>query len=188
MSDIQALHRSLSILQHVDVGLVVLDRNYQIQLWNRFMENHSGIRTHTVMGQSLFEVLNDVDEAWLRRKAESVFLLNNRSYVSWKESAHLTRFASYRPITSQSESMYQNLSIIPLPEANGDVEHVCLIIYDMTDIALDEQALNRANDELERLSRTDGLTGLLNRRSWEEELLAELKQGVQGVFKLSDRG
>ena len=176
MSDVEALHRSLSILQHVDVGLVVLDRDFRIQLWNRFMENHSGIRTHTVMGQSLFTMLNDIDEAWLRRKAESVFLLNNRSYVSWKECSHLTRFASYRPITSQSESMYQNLSIIPLPEPNGAVEHVCLIIYDMTDIALDEQALNNANDELERLSRTDGLTGLLNRRSWEEELLAEMKR------------
>ena len=35
-------HRILDILQTIDVGLVVLDHNYQITLWNGFMENHSG--------------------------------------------------------------------------------------------------------------------------------------------------
>lgn len=176
MSEVNGLHRSLAILQHVDVGLIVLDREYRIQLWNRFMENHSGQRTHKVMGKSLFHVLPDINEPWFRHKSESVFLLNNRAYVSWRETPHLTQFASYRPITSQSETMYQNLSIIPLPEPNGSIEHICLIIYDMTEIALDEKQLNQANEELDRLSRMDGMTQLLNRRSWEEELLGELKR------------
>lgn len=38
-------HRILDILQTIDVGLVVLDHDYKITLWNGFMENHSGYVT-----------------------------------------------------------------------------------------------------------------------------------------------
>ncbi len=34
-------HWLMEILQTIDVGLVVLDRNYRVKLWNSFMENHS---------------------------------------------------------------------------------------------------------------------------------------------------
>merc|ERR1712000_460108 len=37
------IHWLMDILQNIDVGLVVLDRNYDIQLWNGFMESHSGL-------------------------------------------------------------------------------------------------------------------------------------------------
>ena len=32
--------------------------------------------------------------------------------------------------------MYQNSSIIPLESIDGSVKHICLIIYDVTDIAV----------------------------------------------------
>jgi diguanylate cyclase (GGDEF)-like protein len=56
------------------------------------------------------------------------------------------------------------------------VEHVCLMLYDATDAALDERALQSANEELDRLGRTDGLTGLYNRRAWEHHLQTEFKR------------
>ena len=45
MSDLfdnSELHWLLDIVQSIDVGVVVLDREYRIQVWNSFMENHSG--------------------------------------------------------------------------------------------------------------------------------------------------
>jgi len=39
---IKDIHWLMDILQNIDVGLVVLDRNYEVQLWNAFMEGHSG--------------------------------------------------------------------------------------------------------------------------------------------------
>ncbi len=170
------LHWLLGILQDVDVGLVVLDRNMRVQLWNGFMENHSGRSPSEVREQNLFALFPELPERWLVRKIESVFLLNNRAFSSWQERPWLFRFDSYHPITGQAQFMYQNLTIIPMPSLNGEVDQVCLIIYDVTDTAMDEQALQQANSELEWLGRTDGLTGLYNRRAWEELLSAEYKR------------
>ncbi|WOD09215.1 hypothetical protein [Marinomonas sp. GJ51-6] len=36
-------HWMFDMLHHIDVGLVVLNTKYEIQLWNSFMENHSGV-------------------------------------------------------------------------------------------------------------------------------------------------
>jgi len=40
--DIREFHWLMNIVQNLDVGLVVLDREYRIQVWNGFMESHSG--------------------------------------------------------------------------------------------------------------------------------------------------
>jgi diguanylate cyclase (GGDEF)-like protein len=55
----------------------------------------------------------------------------------------------------------------------GEVDHVGLIIDDVTDVAVNKSELESANQELERLSRTDRLTQLYNRGYWEESLTRE---------------
>ncbi len=167
------LHWLLGILQHVDVGLVVLDRRFRVKLWNGFMENHSGIGPVAARDRTLFELFPQVDLAWLREQVEQVFLLDNRAFSSWRQRPFPFPFGSYRPFTGPSEGMYQNLTLFPLASANGQVEQVCLMLYDTTESAMDELALEQANAELDRLGRTDGLTGLLNRRAWEELLKQE---------------
>jgi diguanylate cyclase (GGDEF)-like protein len=174
--NIAELHWLLGILQDVDVGLVVLDRNMRIQLWNAFMENHSGLPPHQVQNQNLFSLFPELPQQWLVQKIESVFLLNNRAFCSWQQRPHLFHFDSYHPITGQAEFMYQNLTVIPLVSVNGEVDQVCLILYDVTDSAVDHQALQQANLQLEKIGRTDGLTQLYNRRAWEELLAAEFNR------------
>ena len=36
--DIKEFHWLLDIVQCIDVGVIVLDRQYQIEVWNSFME------------------------------------------------------------------------------------------------------------------------------------------------------
>ncbi len=188
--NIAELHSLLAILQNVDVGLVVLDRDMHVHLWNGFMENHSGLRPSQVRGRHLFELFPELPQEWLSSKINAAFLLNNRSFSTWQQRPYLFKFNSYRPITGRSEWMYQNLTIIPLAAVNGEVEQVCLIIYDVTDTAMDEQALQQANAELAEMGRTDGLTGLYNRRAWEELLSAEYKRsertGIKSVLVMFD--
>src|SRR5690625_2965636 len=72
--------------------------------------------------------------------------------------------------------MYQNLTISPVIGPDGNVNKICLMIYDVTDIASSRMALEQANKELGRLSMTDGLTGLLNRGTWENHIDAEFER------------
>ncbi|MCW8887873.1 MAG: PAS domain-containing protein, partial [Gammaproteobacteria bacterium] len=50
------LHWLLGIIQNVDVGLVVIDRDCNVRLWNGFMENHSGQHPSAVNGKPIFEM------------------------------------------------------------------------------------------------------------------------------------
>lgn len=170
------MHWLMDVLQSIDVGLVILDRDYKIQLWNSFMENHSGLHPNDVHGQVIFDTFSDIPPAWFKQKAEPVFELKTRSFTIWEQRPYLFKFKNYRPITGRASTMYQNSSMIPLASVDGSVNHICLIIYDVTDIAVNREDLEKANDHLAYISQTDALTELFNRGFWEEEFIREHKR------------
>ncbi len=175
-TQLHELHWLMEMLHNIDVGLVVLDREYNIQIWNGFMENHSGLLPRQVKDKNLFSLFDEIPQDWFSRKAESVFLLKNKAFTIWEQRPYLFKFRNYRPITGTANFMYQNSTFIPLLSATGEVTHLCLIIYDVTDIAVHKMDLEEANKELAILSQTDGLTNLFNRTHWENCLIAEFKR------------
>lgn len=172
----QSFHWLVDMLESVEVGLVVLDLEFRVQAWNGFMESHSGITASNIRNRVLFELFPDIPEAWLTRKVDSVALLNTRAFTSWEQRPYLFKFRSTRPITGTEDYMFQNLTISPLSGSTGQVEKVCLMVYDVTDIASGKRALERANEQLAKLSMTDRLTGLLNRGTWENLVDAEFER------------
>ena len=175
----------MDMLQSIDVGLIVFDRNYQVQVWNGFMANHSGKPAGSVIGYNIFDVFAEIPVDWFKRKAESVFLLKNRSFTTWEQRPYLFRFKNYRPITGSAEYMYQNNTFIPLVSSDGQANHIGVIIYDVTDIAVSKKELEQANNMLETLSRTDRLTVLYNRGYWEECLAREFLRSQRSGNPLS---
>ena len=167
------LHWMMQMLQTIEVGLFVLDKQMHIKLWNSFMENHSGVRVSQAKNRSLFKVFPDLPRGWLERKINSVFQLKSRAYSTWEQRPHVFRFKSARPLTSQAPWMFQNLTITPLLGADGEVSHVCVLVYDVTNIATNRRHLERVNQQLAELSQTDSLTGVANRGHWEHCLQDE---------------
>lgn len=189
-SDMLEFHWLMDMLETVEVGLIVMDADYRVLVWNGFMENHSGITASRIKEKNLFEYFPDLPERWLKRKVESVRMLNTRAFTTWEQRPYLFHFRNTRPITGTAPYMYQNLTISPLSGADGTVRLVCLMIYDVTDFAASRQALERANDQLTQLSETDRLTGLLNRGTWENLLEAEYERcrryGNESVLVMFD--
>lgn len=184
-SQMSEIHWLMDMFQTVDVCLVVLDRDYKVQVFNGFMENHSGYTPSKAKDCQIFDLFPELDEEWFRHKAEPVFLLKNRAFTIWEQRRYIFKFRNYRPITSSAKFMYQNSTFIPLSDTMGNVEHICVIIYDVTDVAINRLDLQAANDELERLSRTDRLTDLNNRGYWEECLHAEFARLQRASVKVS---
>jgi diguanylate cyclase len=170
------VHWHMDILQNIDVGLVVMDADYKVEIWNSFMQNHSGKAPENVLGKSIFGVFPELSETWFKHKAQAVFVLQNATFTTWEQRPYLFRFPHYRPITGTAEYMYQNSTIIPLVDTKGIVDHICLIIYDVTDSAVNKIAQQQANKQLQDLSRIDHLTGLFNRGYWELRLIQEFKR------------
>lgn len=171
--DLNEFHWLLAIVQSIDVGVVVLDREYRVEVWNSFMENHSGRTARDASERSFFELFPEVEESWFRRKVESVATLGTPAFTIWEQRPYLVRFKNYQPITGLEDFMYQNTTILPLQATNSKIEHLCLIIYDVTSVAVNKRQLQSMSDQFKHLSRTDRLTGLNNRGYWEEELKRE---------------
>jgi len=133
------LHWLIDMVQNLEVGLVVLDRNYNVQLWNGFMENHSGVSPNDIKGCNLFEQFDYLPADWLKQKMESVFLLKNQAFISWEQRPFVFKFNNYRPITGRGDFMYQNLTLLPLSSLTGAITHISIIVYDVTDVATNKQ-------------------------------------------------
>lgn len=146
------IHWLMDILQNIDVGLVVMDSEYRIQLWNGFMESHSGLSPQVAKGENLFKLFPDIPEAWFREKCQPVFQLKTRTFTIWEQRPYLFHFKNYRPITGRATFMYQNTAIIPLESISRSIDNICVIIYDVTDIAV-----SRRDHELQLAAIQPGL-------------------------------
>ncbi|UQI28924.1 diguanylate cyclase [Pseudomonas bijieensis] len=170
--DLNEFHWLLAVIQSIDVGVVVLDRDYRVQVWNTFMENRSGVQPKDAHNQLIFSLFPEIDRQWFSRKVESVATLGTPAFTVWEQRPYLVRFENYQPITGNEEFMYQNTTLLPLRSPDNNIKHICLVIYDVTDVATNRHQLQAANAQLQQLSSTDRLTGLYNRGHWEESLRA----------------
>jgi diguanylate cyclase (GGDEF)-like protein len=177
--DFKELHWLLTVTQSIDVGVVVLDHAYQVHVWNTFMENRSGVLSYKAANRSFFSLFPELNERWLKNKIDSVMTLGTPAFTIWEQRPYLVRFPSYQPITGQEEFMYQNTTLLPLRSTTGVITHVCLVIYDVTEVATNRLQLQAANRELQKLSSTDRLTSLYNRGHWEEALRLEHARHVR---------
>lgn len=175
-SSLVEMHWKHDLLGSIEVGIVVLNKDFEVQVWNQFMENHSSIVPGMIQDKCLFDFFPEIDKTWFTRKAEPAFSLKSPVFVIWEQRPYLFHFDCNRPITSQAEHMFQNITIFPLASLTGSVEQICLVIYDVTDEAVSRLAIQELNLKLEEISRVDGLTGLYNRRYWEEQFVMEYKR------------
>ena len=178
-SSLAEMHWKHDLLGSIEVGIVVLDINFNVQVWNQFMENHSNIVPGEIQGKNLFEFFPEIDKQWFTRKAAPAFSLKSPVFIIWEQRPYLFKFDCNRPITAQADYMYQNITIFPLASLSGQVDHICLVIYDVTDEAVSRMGMQSLNSQLETISRVDGLTGLYNRRYWEEQFVMEFKRGLR---------
>ncbi|HRQ47214.1 MAG TPA: diguanylate cyclase [Rhodocyclaceae bacterium] len=164
------------VIDRLDVGVFVLNRDLEVLFWNSFMVANSGKSVSEVIGRKLPELFPELPERWLRKKVDTVFILKNRSFTAWEQRPYLFRFQHNRPVTGGVEHMYQNCTFNPCRGDGDEVEMVAVTLQDVTDLAMAHRALEIARDRLEQSSRVDGLTGLFNRGYWEQCLVGEFKR------------
>ena len=144
------------IMSNAGEGIVVYDREMRCQVWNRFMENLTGLTAAEVLGKraaDFFPALGELPiEEILTRvlKGETVSLAET-SYVIPGTERQGWITAAYRPQF----------------DAKGNVSGIIGKILDLTDRKHTEQ-------QMEYQSYHDSLTGLANRRLFQEHLTLAL--------------
>ncbi|AVW99092.1 diguanylate cyclase [Vibrio vulnificus] len=174
--NIADFHWVTQILDTMDSGLVVIDRSYNVCVWNSFMQSYSGVMSQTILGKNLFEFFSDLPRTWLETKVNTAAILETRSFSSWENRPYLFKFHNFSPVSNGSTYMYQDIVITPLRSLCGDVSHVAIQINDVSEIARSKTHLKETNHHLSEISRRDGLTGLFNRAFWEQSLKEEFSR------------
>ena len=161
------------IIDSVEVGVFAVNQDMEVILWNRFMEGGSDRKAHEVVGKNLFDCFPELPRKWLERKIRNVFLLKNYSFTSWEQRPYLFRFPHNRPVTGNIDCMRQNCTFLPVKDQSGEIQSVCVTLFDVTDTSIYAEMLNESLVKLEETSIRDGLTGVYNRRYLEEFLAKE---------------
>lgn len=164
-----------TIAEQLNTGVLILDLDFNIIEWNRFFAIHAHKSTNEVIGENVFTAFPELPKKWLERKLSSVIQLNTQSFCSWEQRHHLFELSHTRPITTDSHFMAQNCTFLPI-ETDKVIQHICILIEDVTDVCHYQTKLNKTLDELAKANRIDGLTQVFNRKHWEECLDKEFSR------------
>jgi diguanylate cyclase (GGDEF)-like protein len=160
------------VVERVGFGIFVLDREMKVLMWNRFMQDHSGLSPEQVVGKSIFASFPELPRVWLTRKLESVFQLGSFAFSSWEQRPYLFKFDHDRPITGGVDFMQQDCTFMPLTRER-EVVAVCVTVSDVTHVSIVQREREEAVAKLQEYADRDGLTGIANRRYFEARLRDE---------------
>ena len=173
------------LLTQLNTGVLVLDAQYRVVFFNQFIARRADVNLAEEQGKLLEEVFADLPLAWLKRKLDSVLHLQVPAFSSWEQRQYIFKLPHLRPVSSDSQFMAQNCSMLPLTAPDGVSRYICLLIEDATDAYVYQQQLQQSVMQLEHANRTDGLTGVYNRRYWQQQLGYEIQRAERYQHPLS---
>lgn len=163
-SEIRKRHQQTSlmyrgILEQIDDGVLLVDRRGCVELANRGIERLLSVDRGELQGQAVGAFIRTQDGTPFR--------------VSEAPSSHAKiEVALVSPGTGDECEALLSAHILDRDSA----QHVQLVITDISDRKRMEYELERANERLRRLAETDALTGLDNRRAFEQVLNDEWRR------------
>ena len=173
------------LLMQLNTGVLVLDADHKILFFNQFISRRADVKLSEVQGQNLFDVFTDLPQVWLQRKLDSVLSLQTPAFSSWEQRQYIIKLPHLRPLSSDSQYMAQNCTLLPLTAPDTQSQCVCILIEDATDAYVYQQQLQQSMAQLEQANRTDGLTGVFNRRHWQQQLGYEIQRAQRYKHPLS---
>ena len=157
-----------ALLDVLPMGVVVLDADYTVRSWNRWMESHTGIPAADILGQTVFDRYPDLNRTTFIRACRSALFFGNVVYLS--QRLHRYLFPIMVGSTNETkEHMQQSCTITPLRNDDYEVTGIAVTVLDVTDSV-------RLEERLRRLNNIDSLTGAYNRRFLEARLPEEIER------------
>jgi len=135
------------LLDNISVGICIIDKDYKVLFWNEYMEAYTGYSKDEVQNNYLFHFFPAFKDKIYRERIDNIF--NGWPPVILSSRLHNAFFKSR---TSKGNIRFQEITVTPQANADGEVQHAVFTITDVSDLStrLDEQKslYNKAQDEI----------------------------------------
>lgn len=175
-------HWSLSALLHLQVGVLALDSEGRVAFVNEWFVSRSGIPADDMMGRLLTDVFPELVGGYFVKRLQLCHKTGFPAMLS--HSLHAPPLPLYMPhlVGHRPAVLSQTVHIIPLGRKSGaqSGERLTLVqVTDVTPTVRRESLLKTRVDEMHLIARVDALTGIGNRREFDESLDSEIKSSIR---------
>ncbi|WP_426190523.1 diguanylate cyclase [Massilia sp. DWR3-1-1] len=177
-----------SVFHTLDIGAVVLDREHRVVLWNDWMNRHSRHDAGAALGRDFFVLFPEQAGRRLESAVRQALLDNFPALLS--QSLHKAPLALFADRAARDGGcrMRQAIAVTPFEVAGADLgstRHCLIQINDVSAAVLRERLLRTHALALREQSMSDGLTGIANRRHFDQVLNKEIRRARRAGKPLS---
>lgn len=182
MSDV-AHAALLAIIDSLTVGVLTLDEEQRVCHCNRWLARHAGIQQQDAEGKPINALFPEITGTRLAQAIDHAVRDRLPSLLSPALHGTLLPLHQSERDRTYNRRLQQLIHVMPLPLGTGRA--VCMIqISDMTANISRERLLRQQTETLRRTNNQDPLTGLANRRKFDETLSSEFNRAQQGGYPL----
>lgn len=154
------LNQAAIVFNNTNEGIVITNRNGVIERINPAFELITGYTKDEVVGKNIKILKSSYHSASFFKK----FWATLTKEGTWKGEFHNKK--------KNGDDFVQESSIVSIEDADGNTIKYANIFRDITD-------RKKAQESLEQKSYSDGLTGIANRRKFNEALESEIKRALR---------
>jgi len=147
-------------IEQIDIGVVLINQNRKVVIWNHWLETTSGISEEAALGKEISELFPGKIKGRLLQTIDYAL----KQHLSSVLSSSLNRYVLplYKPSSGNPESsmaVAQSIVVKPSIDERGDC--YCLIhINDVTDVIKREALLKQRGADLKRLAHDKAISEL----------------------------
>jgi transcriptional regulator with PAS, ATPase and Fis domain len=132
------------ILDTIDMGLVILDREFRVRYWNRWLTSHSKISGTKIKGASIFDFFPHLNNKKFQRNFKAVVTFGNHYFFPQKLYGYIFPFKPDSNFVSEINFMQQSCIMGPLRNKKKEIEYAYISIKDVTEAYIYETSLASA--------------------------------------------
>ncbi|MRT27548.1 GGDEF domain-containing protein [Herbaspirillum sp. CAH-3] len=167
--------RAEDVLEQLHGGLIMLDARRQVLLWNAWVARCSRVPAAQALGTHFDACFDQPVSPALLRAIDST--LNYGLPAVLSSALHRSPLPLYPEHASAAGAARMVQSVVLTPFDNEEGERLCLMqISDASNSVRREKMLQSRSDVLKRQVATDGLTGIHNRRHFDEHYAQTLQR------------